>query len=253
MTLHLIGIGLSTEKDISIKGLEIVQKCDKVYLENYTSLLQCSATDLEKLYKKKIIFASREKTEQQFEQILTEAKTKEVAFLIVGDPFSATTHTELFKEARKKKIAVNFIHNASILTAIGITGLQLYKFGRTTSIPFLDDYSSLETPYNVLRENQYLDLHTLFLLDLKPEEQKYLSVQQALDILETIEKRKKENILKKEMTVIGCARLGSDDYLVKAGSIEKIRKVNFGRPLHCLIIPAQKLHFAEEEMLRMWV
>ena len=42
MTLYLIGIGLSTEKDITVKGLEIVKKCDKVYLESYTSLLQCS-------------------------------------------------------------------------------------------------------------------------------------------------------------------------------------------------------------------
>lgn len=252
MTLYLIGLGLSDEKDISIKGLEIIKKCEKVYLENYTSLLQCPLENLEKLYKKKIILANREKTEQQFQQILTEAKTKEVAFLVVGDPFSATTHTELFKEAKEKKISVKVIHNASILTAVGITGLQLYKFGKTTSIPFLDNYNSLETPYNILRENQYLDMHTLFLLDLKPEENKFMTVNQALDILETIEKNKKENIIKKGMMVIGCARLGSYNYMIKAGSIEKIKKVDFGKPLHCLIIPAQKLHFAEEEMLKMW-
>lgn len=31
----LIGIRSSTEKDISIKGLEIVKTCDKIYRENY--------------------------------------------------------------------------------------------------------------------------------------------------------------------------------------------------------------------------
>lgn len=252
MTLHLIGLGLSTEKDISIKGLETIRKCDKIYLETYTSLLQCSVADLEKLYGKKIILANRGKTEQQFEQILTEARTKDVAFLVVGDPFSATTHTELFKEAKEKNIPVKVIHNTSILTAVGITGLQLYKFGRTTSIPFLDDYSSLETPYNVLRENQYLEMHTLFLLDLKPEENKFMTVNQALGLLETIEQRKKRNIIKRGMIVIGCARLGSDNYVIKAGPIEKIKKIDFGKPPHCLIIPAQKLHFAEEEMVGMW-
>ncbi len=252
MTIHLIGLGLSSEKDISVKGLEIIRKCDKVYLENYTSLLQCSIKDLEKFYGKKIILTNREKTEQRFEHILTEAKTQEVAFLIVGDPFSATTHTELFREAREKKIPVKIIHNASILTAIGITGLQLYKFGRTASIPFLDDYRRLETPYNILRENRLLEMHTLFLLDLKPEEKKFMTANQALEILEGIEKRKKENIIKKGMMVIGCARLGSDNFMIKAGSIEKIKQINFGKPLHCLIIPAKKLHFAEEEMLRMW-
>ncbi len=252
MTLYLLGLGLSTEKDISVKGLETVKKCDKIYLENYTSLLQCSIADLEKFYGKKIIPANREKTEQQFSEILKEAKTKEVAFLIVGDPFSATTHTELFKEAQEQKISVKVIPNASILTAIGITGLQLYKFGRTASIPFLDKYDALETPYNILRENQYLDLHTLFLLDLKPEENRFMTVNQALEIVETIEKRKRENLIRKEMTVVGCARLGSEDYMIKSDSIEKIKKINFGKPPHCLIIPAKKLHFTEEEMLRIW-
>ena len=39
MTLYFIGIGLCDEKDISVKGLEIVKKADVVYLENYTSVL----------------------------------------------------------------------------------------------------------------------------------------------------------------------------------------------------------------------
>ncbi len=52
MTLYIIGLGLGDEKDISMRGLEVVQKCDHVYLENYTSLLQGSASDLEKLYGK---------------------------------------------------------------------------------------------------------------------------------------------------------------------------------------------------------
>lgn len=35
----LIGLGLGDAKDITVKGLEIVKKCDKVYLEAYTSIL----------------------------------------------------------------------------------------------------------------------------------------------------------------------------------------------------------------------
>lgn len=37
--LYLIGLGLGDCKDISVKGLEIVKKCDRVYLEAYTSTL----------------------------------------------------------------------------------------------------------------------------------------------------------------------------------------------------------------------
>lgn len=37
--LYLVGLGLGDEKDISIKGLEIIRRCQTVYLEIYTSLL----------------------------------------------------------------------------------------------------------------------------------------------------------------------------------------------------------------------
>ena len=247
MTLYLIGIGLCNEKVISVKGLEIIKKCDQIYLENYTSLLQCSVIDLEQFYGKKIILADREMTES--EKIVKEAKDKEVAFLVIGDPFSATTHLELFKLAKEKKIPLKVIHNASILTAVGQTGLQLYKFGKVTSIPFLEDHPNLETPYNVLKENS--NLHTLFLLDLKPGEDKFMTVNEALRILEDIEKRKKEKLISNNTLVVGCARLGSDNFIIKAGDLQEIKNFNFGKPPHCLIIPG-KMHFVEEEMLELW-
>ena len=37
--LYIIGLGLADEKDISVKGLEIVRKADRVYLEAYTAVL----------------------------------------------------------------------------------------------------------------------------------------------------------------------------------------------------------------------
>lgn len=248
MTLYIIGIGLSTEKDITVKGLELVKKCDKVYLENYTSLLQCSIQDLEKFYGKKVILADRTASEQGDIKIIEEAKKKNVAFLVVGDPFSATTHIELFKLAKEKKVPVQVVHNASILTAVGITGLQLYKFGRVTSIPFIEDHPQLETPYNVLKENQEQGLHTLFLLDLKPDQKKFMTVNQALEILEKIESRKKENLVKKDTLVIGCARLGSEDAMIIAGLLEKVKKQEFGKAPHCVIFPG-KMHFIEKEFL----
>lgn len=251
MVLYLIGLGLNDEKDITIKGLEAIKKCDKVYLESYTSFLQCSVQELEQFYGKKIILADREMSEQGAEKIIDEAKSKDVAFLIIGDPFSATTHTEIFRLAKEKKVAVKVIHNASVLTAIGITGLQLYKFGKTTSIPFPEEHPNLETPYTVLKDNLKLGLHTLMLLDLRPNEKKYLNVNKALEVLEEIEARKKGKLITSDLLVIGCARLGSDDFVVKYGRISELKKVDFGKPPHCLIVPG-KLHFAEEEMLEEW-
>jgi len=249
MTLYLIGIGLSNEKDITVKGLEIVKKCDLIYLENYTSLLQCSKEDLEKFYGKEILLADRETTEQGDEKIIAEAKEQEIAFLVVGDPFSATTHVQLFKLAKEKNVKVEIIHNASVLTAVGEVGLELYKYGKTTSIPFLEDHPNLETPYNIIKKNK--ELHTLCLLDLKPQENKFMTIKEALEILEKIEERKQAGIISENTLVVGCARLGSENSIIKAGKIKDIKQFDFGQPPFCLIIPG-KLHFVEEEVLKLF-
>lgn len=250
MTLYIIGIGLNDEKDITVKGLEIVRKCDLVYLENYTSLLQCTFHDLAKFYNKEIILADRNITEQG-DKIINQAKLKNVAFLVIGDPFSATTHVELMKQAKEAEVKIEIINNASVLTAVGITGLQLYKFGKTTSIPFIENCPNLETPYIVLKENKSLGMHTLFLLDLKPGENKFMTINQAINILENIETKKKDKLINDDTLVVGCVRLGSNHPIIKAGKLKDIKLFNFDLPPQCLIIPG-KLHFVEEEILKMF-
>ena len=37
--LYMVGLGLADEKDITLKGLNIVKAADRVYLEAYTSIL----------------------------------------------------------------------------------------------------------------------------------------------------------------------------------------------------------------------
>lgn len=37
--LYIIGLGLADEQDISARGLDIVRKADRVYLESYTAVL----------------------------------------------------------------------------------------------------------------------------------------------------------------------------------------------------------------------
>ncbi|KAK6428529.1 diphthine synthase, partial [Oleoguttula sp. CCFEE 5521] len=37
--LYIIGLGLADERDISVKGLEIVKRAERVYLEAYTAVL----------------------------------------------------------------------------------------------------------------------------------------------------------------------------------------------------------------------
>lgn len=44
--LHLIGLGLADEKDVTVRGLEIIKKAERVYLEAYTAVLLVSKEQL---------------------------------------------------------------------------------------------------------------------------------------------------------------------------------------------------------------
>lgn len=261
MALYMIGIGLSDEKDITVRGLEYVRASSKVFLEHYTSILGVDTDKLSSFYGKDVILASRDMVEKGADEILSAAKDSDVSFLVVGDVFSATTHADLMQRAQDMGITVKFVHNASVLTAIGVVGLELYKYGKTTSIVFPDGDWIASTPYEVIRMNKEMGLHTLCLLDIKvaepsrqdilrgvdkPQPPRYMTVAQALDTLLRIEKDKKEGVIDEDMLVIGVARLGHDDYTVKAGTLLEMREYDFGGPLHSLIIPG-KMHFVEEE------
>lgn len=89
----MVGLGLYDEQDITLRGLKAVQQCERVYLEAYTSILLCDKAKLEDLYGKEVVVADREMVESQADIILDGADKVDVAFLVVGDPFGATTHT----------------------------------------------------------------------------------------------------------------------------------------------------------------
>jgi len=245
--LNLIGLGLDW-KDLSLKALEVLNKCDEVYLENYTSLSNYTILQLEKLIGKKIKVLGRKQTEEEM-PFLKEAHLKDVALLIYGDPLSATTHFEILEIAKKKKVETKIIHAPSIFTAIAETGLSLYKFGKVASIPIPEKNFAPESFFDILKENLLIGAHTLFLLDLKPDLNKFLSIKDAIDILLKINLKRKENSFTENTFVIGCARLGTTDSLIKCGKAKDILKINFGEPPYCLIVPAN-LNHKEEEYLK---
>lgn len=245
--LYLIGIGLSDPTDITVKGLEAVKKCKSIYLEYYTSKLSCSKDELEKFYGKKIELAPREAVESA-EKILSDAKNHKTALLVIGDPLCATTHWGLLTRAKELKISTEVIHNASVINAIGATGLQVYKFGKTTSIPFFKEKFQPQTPYNIIKENKSIGAHTLVLLDLDPINNKFMSVNEAIEILRDIERQRNEKVFMPKDIVVGVARLGAKDQKIAAGTVTQVSQVNFGAPVHALVV-CSSLHFMEEEAL----
>jgi len=245
--LYLVGLGLDWG-DLSFKALEIINQSDIIYLEGYTSVSNWSVEKLSRLIGKKIQTLDRKQTEEVM-PFLDEAKTKKVVLLVHGDPLSATTHMEILSEAEKRKIKAEVIHSNSILTAVGETGLSLYKFGKTASIPLPEKDFKPTSFYDVLKENLSINAHTLFLLDLKPEEKKFITIPLAIKTLLSIAESRKEDLFTEETFCIGCARLGTKAKKIKAGSAKQLIKETWGEPPYCLIVPA-KLNFKEEEYVR---
>lgn len=105
------------------------------------------------------------------DEILKGASEDDIALLVVGDPFGATTHADIVLRARELNIPVDVVHNASIMNAVGACGLQLYNFGQTVSIPFWTDTWKPDSWLARIEENAKIGLHTLVLLDIKVKEQ----------------------------------------------------------------------------------
>ncbi|KAH0990580.1 hypothetical protein GBA52_002063 [Prunus armeniaca] len=176
--LYIVGLGLGDEKDITLRGLEAVKKCDQIFIEAYTSLLSFGLSSdglstLENLYGKPVTLADRETVEEKADQILSAAAASDVAFLVVGDPFGYV----LFP---------SYVYKWSILLVLA------FQFG-------------------------YLLNGILLSYD--------------------------ENTM-----CVGLARLGSEDQKIVSGTMKELQLIDFGAPLHCLVIVG-KTHPVEEEML----
>ena len=249
--LVFVGLGLYDEKDISLRGLEEIRGADAVFAEFYTSLMPgLSIRKLEEMAGKAVQIVSRRVLEEEGGKLIFEAAKKgKAVFLVPGDPLIATTHVDLRISAEKQRIRTRVIHGASAVSAVrGISGLQNYKYGKAVTIPFSEKGFVFETPYNVISENRERGLHTMCYLDIKAEEQRYLTIKEALQTLLELEKQKKQQLITPKTLVIGVARAGSYEPVVKAGYIEEVINYDFGAPPHTLIVPG-KLHFMEAEAL----
>ena len=231
---YLIGLGHEL-KDISIKGIEACKESDKVFLESYTSLSNFKIEELETLIGKKVHILDRSDVEEK------RPFTDKSALLIYGDPLSATTHKDII--SKKTKI----IHAPSIFTSIAETGLELYKFGKTLSVTFWSENYKPESFYDYIEQNQSIDAHTLMLLDLDPINNKFLSIQEALEQILSISKKRK-SFINEDTKFILCARIGMNDSVIKYSSYKEIKNFDFGKAPFCIVLPG-KLSFVEKELL----
>ena len=185
----------------------------------------------------------------------------------------ATTHTDLVLRARDLKIPVSTIPNASIMSAIGGTGLQLYNFGQTVSMVFFTDTWKPASFYDRIRENRNIGLHTLVLLDIKVKEQslenmargrkiyeppRYMTVGQCAQQMLEIEQIKKEEgegvdgAYGEESLAIGAARVGGKTEKFVSGTLKQLCDADeeLGGPLHSLVLLGRRTHELESDYVR---
>ena len=205
--------------------------------------------------------------ESNSDEILRNAQTEDVAFLVVGDPFGATTHTDLVLRARELSIPMQSIPNASILSGIGACGLQLYNFGQTVSMVFFTDNWRPSSFYDRVKENRSIGLHTLVLLDIKVKEPnleamargrivyeppRYMTAGTCAKQMLEVEEERKEGAYGPESLAIGAARVGGKEQTFVAGTLKELCDADekLGPPLHSLVLLGRRTHELEHDFVR---
>ncbi|KAE8305237.1 Diphthine synthase [Giardia duodenalis] len=274
--LYMIGLGFMPE-DISVRALRAVRSCTRVYLDTYTSVI-ISYEDMRHLMENvlqrtDLIQCDRKAVEQEEDKIIADALQYNVAFLVAGDVFCATTHTNLYLKAVQQKVSVVVMHNASIMTAVSCTGLEMYRFGRTVSIPIFTSTWRPSSFMDYYLENARLNLHTLVLLQMSTREldmdlycnkglERYsdpyylLPNQAARQILSLVDEHPDayKQVSDKTLVVV-CCRVGTDTQFIELTTLGRCASQAdeyYGKPMYALVVPSPSIAEQESRMLELF-
>ena len=246
--LWFVGLGISGISELSDNTISVIKNADTVYLESFTSPI--SETEKEQLANMcdgEFKIAKRWLVEDGNE-ILENAKKREVVLISYGDPYIATTHLELKTRAVTDKIETKTIHSSSIVSSlIGEIGLQYYKVGKILTV--MNDPKSMITPYNTISNNLLSKMHSVILLEYNEDKSFFLAPQDALSLLLDAEKIQNGKIISLDTFAIIASRIGKSDQNITSGKISNLIKKEFGNPPHTIIIPGS-LHFTESNAVK---
>ena len=251
--LTFIGLGLYDERSVTVEGREALREADRVFAEFYTSrLVGADVADLEAHHGVDVEVRDRAGVERDPEPILAAAESGDAAFLTAGDTMISTTHTDLRLRAEERGIDTRVIHGVTAQSAASsLTGLQNYRFGKATTLPFPYAHGGDGVPASVvetIEANRERGLHTVVYLDIKvgtgptgpdPDHEEYMTADVAADLL--------ADGWRDELAVV-VARAGSPDAVVAADRLSALADREFGDPLHLLVIPGE-LHHVEADAL----
>lgn len=246
--LWFVGLGLDDERGLSRRALDVLARSE-VFAEEYTAVASPGTLDrLAGEIGRPIERLTRPMLEAETPILYALRRSPRVALLVVGDPFAATTHVALRLAAERAGHTWRYLPNASILTAAaGFLGLMPYRFGRTVSLPLPAPGFAPRSPLDQIAGNRKSGLHTLVLLDLSPEQGRFLTAGPALALLR--ERDPEGSVLGDADRLAVAARVGRDDAAGFFGTFARLRTVDFGPPMHALIVLAADLHFEEAAAL----
>lgn len=246
--LYLIGTGLKPNH-LTLEAQTAVKDCSQVYLEYYTSrLAEENKSELEKKLGKKIELLNRSQTENGLTKLVSDAKQKNIAVLVIGNPLIATTHIEFLLEAQKQSVALAVVPGISILDLIPQTGLDAYKFGRISTIVFQEANYSPDSFFDFIQSNYKNGLHSLCLLDIRAENEQLMAIPHAVEILEKIASQKKQSWFSNTV-LIGTAGLSHIGQQIIVGNPSELKKAEFSRFPQSLIV-CGKLNEKETQTLQ---
>ena len=185
--------------------------------------------------------------EDNVKALLEEAREGDVCVAVPGDPMIATTHLGLVLECVRRGVEVRITNGLSIYTAaVSKSGLHIYKFGRSATVPKTENPSMLRQAYYAVLENLSRGLHTLLFLDTR---EGGLKAGDALSMLLSVEREEGRGAIGEETLVIALARLGFGDEKIIAGRAREVSGHPLPPPPHTLIIPGD-MHFTEKEAVK---
>jgi len=242
--LTFVGLGLYDERSVTVAGQDAIRSADRVVAEFYTSKLAgATVDDLESYHDTTIEVRDRTGVEQTPDDILDTAVDDDVVFLTAGDTMISTTHTDLRLRAHERGIDTRVVHGTTAQAAASsLTGLQNYRFGKATTLPFERSHAGDALPQSVLDtvdENRSRGLHTLVFLDIDAENEDYMRADTAATRLSDAY----EDVL-----AVVVAQAGSPEPIVRADRLSALADESFGEPLHLLVIPGD-LHLMERDAL----
>ncbi|KAH0570639.1 Diphthine synthase [Spironucleus salmonicida] len=272
--LYFIGTGL-TPDSLSLRALKIIKSCDTIFLDAYTSILvsfeQMKELLEETLENREIQQADRKLIETEEYKILDPARDRNVALLVVGDAMCATTHSDLYLRAVKQGIQVKVIPNASIINSIAASGVEIYKVGRTISVPFFDENIRPASFVDKIVQNYNMGLHSLMLMDIKTKEmnikayikgvERYdpprymLSNLCAKQIVEVLNEKKFESKFNIDSLAVALMRVGTDAEKYLCAPIKTMAMLPdeiMGEPLHSVLVLGNDISDMEAQMFNLF-